>query len=150
MKALTPNLESHRPVFREIELKDFPQLTSSSKKLDRKKRLKVELEKAIGKDLKIIQTRCENQHLLIDVSFRVIESDEKGRSKTDLDNLLRILLDVLSVNMVNGQDPISGLGLVQNDAQIYEIRCKKIPVTKETDEGINIQISVIPKTADKL
>lgn len=84
------------------------------------------------------------------MSFRVIESDEKGRSKTDLDNLLKILLDVLSINIVNGQTPISGLGLIQNDAQIYEIRCKKIPITQETDEGINIQISVIPKTADKL
>lgn len=52
--------------------------------------------------------------------------------------------------MVNGQTPISGVGLVKNDAQIYEIRCKKIPVTLPNDEGINLQISIIPDAADKL
>jgi len=147
---VTANLGSHKPVFREIKLRGFPQLTSNRKKVERKEKLKDLIEKAIGKDLKKIQKRCENEHLLINVSFRVIESDEKGRSKTDLDNLLKILLDVLSINMVNGQTPISGVGLVNNDAQIYEIRCKKIPVTLSNDEGINLQISIIPKTADKL
>ena len=147
---MTPNLESHKPVFREITLRGFPQLTSSRKKVERKERLKDLIEKEIGKDLKKIQKKCENERLLINVSFHVIESDEKGRSKTDLDNLLKILLDVLSVNMVNGQTPISGVGLVKNDAQIYEIRCKKIPVALPNDEGINLQISIIPRTADKL
>ncbi|MGI0018230.1 MAG: RusA family crossover junction endodeoxyribonuclease, partial [Nitrosotalea sp.] len=72
-----------------------------------------------------------------------LESDEKGRSKTDLDNLLKLFLDVLSVNMVNGQTPIPGVGLIKDDSQIYEIRCKKIPVSLPEDEKINFQISII-------
>lgn len=144
---MTPSLTSHKVVFRKIELRGFQQLTSSSrKKIVRKEKLKDLIKKEIGKDLKNIQKRCENEHLLIDVTFHVIESDEIGRSKTDLDNLLKILLDVLSTNMVNGQTPIPGVGLIRNDAQIYEIRCKKVPVTLQNDEGIDLQISVIHRT----
>jgi Holliday junction resolvase RusA-like endonuclease len=79
---------------------------------------------------------------MLDVEFKVFELDEKGRSKTDLDNLLKILLDVLSVNMVNGQGPKPGLGIVSNDAHFYEIHCKKIPVTSEKEEELSLIISV--------
>lgn len=141
---MIPNLQSHKAVFREIKLVGTPLTSSSRKKVERKKQLKSLIEKELGKDLKKIRERCKDKRLLIDVSFRVIESDETGHSKRDLDNLLKILLDVLSVNMVNGQDPILGVGLVENDSQIYEIRCKKIPVNLENEERVDLQISIIP------
>lgn len=144
---MASNLESHKPVFREIRIDGTP-LTSSSKKVERKLNLKNRIEKEIGKDLKKIQKRCEGECLLIDVIFHVLESDEIGRSKTDLDNLLKILLDVLSANMVNGQTPIPGVGVINNDSQIYEIRCKKIPVSQKGDERVNLRISIIPRIAN--
>lgn len=122
-------------------------MTSGRKKIERKTLLKDLIVKEFGKDLKKIQDRCENQRLLINAIFHLIESEQKGRSKPDLDNLLKILLDVLSISMVNGQSSIPGVGLIQNDSQIYEIRCKKIPLDKDSDkEGLDLQISVFKKT----
>jgi len=135
--------KSHKPVFRQIRL-SFTPLTASSKKIDRKIQLKKLLEDKFSKDLKKIKERCENEHLLIDVDFYVLESDKKGRSKPDLDNLLKILFDVLSENMVNGQNARPGLGIMKNDSQIYEIKCSKIPLSEDnSDEGLTLQISII-------
>lgn len=79
---------------------------------------------------------------MLDVTFKVLESTEKGRSKTDLDNLPKILLDVLSENMVNGQSRKHGLCIVSNDSHFYEIHCKKIPVTSENEEQLSLIVSV--------
>jgi len=79
----------------------------------------------IGKDLKKVQSRCKKRPLLIDVRFYLYYSDEQGRAKKDLDNLLKILLDVLSVNMINGQNPLECLGIVMNDSDIHKIICEK-------------------------
>lgn len=143
---MVANSNTHTPVFREINIDTQP-LTSSQKKIKRKQNLKDLIKNKLEKQLEKIQKRCENEKLLINVKFRVMESEEKGRSKTDLDNLLKILLDVLSKNMVNGQDPIPGVGIVQNDSQIYEIRCKKLPVLSPEKEGIDLQISIMNKTS---
>lgn len=137
--------KSHRPIFRKIRLPDFTPMTASKKKLDRKERLKQLIEKEFGKDLQKVRTRCKDKHLLIDATFYVIESDKKGRSKPDIDNLLKILFDVLSENMVNGQNAIPGLGIIKNDSQIYEIKCNKIPSDENNPrEGLDFQISIIP------
>jgi len=62
---------------------------------------------------------------MIDICYYLLESSESGKSKKDLDNLLKILFDVLSVNMINGQEPIKGLGLMKDDTYIYKIKCEK-------------------------
>lgn len=49
----------------------------------------------------------------------------------DLDNLLKILLDVLSVNMVNGQDKKRGLGFVGDDSKVFEIHAMKKIINDE-------------------
>jgi hypothetical protein len=58
---LTPNLESHKSVYREIKLKGRP-LTSSQKKVERKQNLKDLLENEIRKDLPKIRKKCENEN----------------------------------------------------------------------------------------
>jgi Holliday junction resolvase RusA-like endonuclease len=137
-------INHHEPVHEKIKIRKFTPLTSSgSKKLERKKILRDMIEAKFGKDLEKIQKRCIGNPLLLKVVFYIIESDKKGRSKSDLDNLLKPLCDVLSVNMVNGQDIVPGVGLIQNDSQIYEIRCKKIPLHEDSDkEGLDLQISI--------
>ncbi len=133
---------NHEPVHEEIKLRKFTSLTSNRKKLERKEKLRDLIKNKFGKELQKIRTRCEDKRLLMKVVFYVIESDEKGRSKPDLDNLLKSLCDVLSINMVNGQKLFPGVGLMRNDSQIYEIRCKKKPVDTLDEEGIDLQISI--------
>jgi len=137
--------ENHVPVYREIKL-EFRPLTSNRKKIERKILLRDLILKELGQDIKNIQDRCENKRLLINAVFSLIESEQQGRSKPDLDNLLKILLDVLSINMVNGQSPIEGVGIIHDDSQIYEIRCKKIPLNEDSvNEGLKLQISTFNK-----
>jgi len=130
------------PAFREIKIRKFNPGTSSKRKIERKNLLKKEIMSEIGKDLKKVQNRCKKRPLLIDVRFYLYYSDEQGRTKKDLDNLLKILLDVLSVNMINGQNPIEGLGIVMDDSDIRKITCEKQIVNSTEGEGIDLQISV--------
>lgn len=131
-----------KPVFREIKIREFNPGTSSKRKIERKKLLKKEIESEIGKNLKKVQSRCKRGPLLIDVRFYLYYSDEQGRTKKDLDNLLKILLDVLSVNMINGQNPLEGLGIVMDDSDIRKIICEKQIVNSTEQEGIDLQISI--------
>ena len=112
-------------VLPKIEIPDYTPVTASSKKVTRKKDLYKKLKKAIGNDLIKIKKLSINNPLMIDIRYYLLESSESGKPKKDLDNLLKILFDVLSVNMINGQKPIKGLGLMKDDTYIYKIKCEK-------------------------
>jgi len=123
-----------------IEIQDYTPVTANSKKrVERKKELYRKLKKAIGSDLAKIKKLSEKYPLTIDVRYYLLESSESGKSKKDLDNLLKILFDVLSVNMINGQDPIKGLGLMIDDTDVYKIKCEKIENFKGK-EGFDLKI----------
>jgi len=131
------------PVYPEIKITGFIPKTSRKKKIPRKTDLKDKFESEIGKkNLKKIQTRCKNNPLSISVNFHLYYSEEQGRTKKDLDNLLKILMDVLSVNMVNGQNPIEGLGIVRDDTDVRKIKCEKHLVNSPEKEGIDLLISI--------
>jgi len=66
---------------------------------------------------------------------------KSGKTKKDLDNLLKIVLDVLSVNMVNTQNPMKGIGLMLDDSDVQKIVCEKKIVDSPDKEGIDLQIS---------
>ena len=129
------------PVFSEIKIRGFNPRTSSKKKIERKENLKKEIKAKIGKDLQKIQNRCKDRPLFIDVCFSLHDSGVLGSAKKDLDNLMKILLDVLSVNMINGQKPIEGLGIVRDDSDIRKITCKKETVNSPECAGLDLQIS---------
>ena len=129
-------------VLEKIKPRGFSPLTASKKKLGRKKELRGRLASEIrDKELSKIQTRTKNKPLFLDVCFYILESDKLGKSKRDLDNLLKILFDVLSENMVNGQLPIAGLGIMKNDSYVYKIKCEKRLVDSEEKQGIDLLIS---------
>lgn len=131
-----------KPAFREIEIRGLNPETAGKKKIERKNILKKAIREHLGKNLQKIQNRCKNKPLYIDVCFYLYYSDELGSTKKDLDNLMKILLDVLSVNMINGQKPIEGLGIVRDDSDIRKITCKKEIVNSFEGAGIDLQISV--------
>jgi len=44
--------------------------------------------------------------------------------------------------MINGQNPIEGLGIVMDDSDIRKITCEKQIVNSTEGEGIDLQISI--------
>ncbi len=107
---------------------------------------KVELRDAILKEIKDHDARknCRGKDLSLDVCFNLYQ-DPKQSSKyeKDLDNLLKILLDVLPEHIDNTEKRNFGLGLIDdnNDYRIFEIHCKKRLVSDITQEGLDIEIS---------
>ena len=83
-----------------IEIREFNPATSVRNIIDRKKHLRRALEEKI-QDLEKLRDRCKGKQLGIDVHFYLYsKSQETGRSKKDLDNLLKILCDVLPEHMI--------------------------------------------------
>jgi len=132
-----------------IEIRPFNPGTASQKKVERKKALRGKLKKKIGKKLPNLKKETYNHPLFVDVCFYLLESEKLGRSKKDLDNLLKILFDAMSENMVNGQKPIKGLGLMKDDSSIYKINCEKKPVSPKEPEGFDLIIKKDPRTLDE-
>jgi len=66
-------------------------------------------------------------------------SGVEGRANKDLDNLLKVVFDVLCEYMdENEKNP--GLGLMKNDKMIFEVHATKKTVTMKKDEGLDIKI----------
>ena len=130
-----------------IKIRDFVPLTASSDVVKRKKSLKEKIEKET-KDLEEIREFCQDKKLSITVRFFLYDGkkDEnpqpEGRTKKDLDNLLKIVLDVLPEKMDTAEKN-DGLGLIKRDYDnlVYEIKSTKEIVYKENEEGIDIVIS---------
>ena len=94
-----------------------------------------------------IRDFCKNRKLSITVRFYLYDGSEdgisqpEGRTKKDLDNLLKIVLDVLPEKMdTAGKN--DGLGLIKRDYDyfVYEINSIKKIVTLKREEGIDIEI----------
>ena len=130
-----------RKAMEEIKIRNFTPETASKDSIKRKNALKLVIGAKIGKNLPKIRERTLNRLLLVDVTFRLFKGDNSGSSKKDLDNLLKILFDVLSKNMVNGQESKKGLGIMMDDSFIHEIKAKKIEVNSKKEQGFDLMIS---------
>ena len=130
-----------------IPIRDFEPLTASSDVVNRKMRLK---EKIIEdtKNLEEIRKFCQGEKLSIIVKFFLYDGSKdgipqpEGRIKKDLDNLLKIVLDVLPEKM-DSEGKNDGLGLIKRDYDhmVYEIKSTKKIVYDKDEEGIDIVIS---------
>jgi len=107
---------------------------------------KMELQEAFVKqneNLSKLQDKCKGKKLSINVTFYLnTNTPDKTSYKKDLDNLLKILMDVIKEEMDDNEKNI-GLGLVieNRDEEIFEIVCHKEFVTNEDDEGIDLVVS---------
>ena len=125
----------------EIKIRNFTPETASKDSIKRKNALKRKIGTKIGKTLPKIRERTLNRHLMVNVTYRLYVDENSGSSKKDLDNLLKILFDVLSKNMVNGQESKKGLGIMKDDSFIHEIKAKKIEVNSKKEQGFDLMIS---------
>ncbi len=122
---------------------NFNPLTSGNKVIERKIKLRNLLKEAYGKDIEKVRNKSKNsQKLSIDACFYLQKTNEIGRAKKDLDNLLKILCDVLPKYMTASNEH-EGLGIIEDDDQIFEIHCKKEIIEFEKEEGLEFTISKI-------
>lgn len=86
---------------------------------------------------------CRGKDLSLKVCFNLYKDPKQPKKEKDLDNLLKILLDVLPEHIDNTEKRNFGLGLIDdnNDYRIYEIHCEKKLVTDVAQEGLDIEIS---------
>ena len=130
-----------------IKIRNFEPLTASSDAVIRKNKLKEKIKNNI-KNLEEIKEFCKNKKLSITVQFYLYNGNKdgnpqpEGRTKKDLDNLLKIVLDVLPEKM-DSEGKNDGLGLIKSDYDhlVYEIKTTKEIVSKENEEGMDIIIS---------
>ena len=107
---------------------------------------KMDLQEAFveqNENLNELQDKCKGKKLSINVAFYLnTNTPDKTSYKKDLDNLLKILMDVIKEEMDDNEKKI-GLGLVieNRDEEIFEIICHKEFVTNEDDEGIDLVVS---------
>ena len=109
----------------------------------RKKELQEAFVDQNKRDLAELQEICKGKKLSLDVTFYLNENTpDKSSYKKDLDNLLKILMDVIKEEMDDDEKKI-GLGLVikNKDEEVYEIVCRKKFVSSEEAEGIDLIVS---------
>ena len=130
-----------------IKIRNFEPLTASSDAVNRKMKLKETIENE-NKNLEKIREFCQDEKLSINVRFFLYNGSKEGnpqpegRTKKDLDNLLKIVLDVLPEKM-DSEGENDGLGLIKKDYDhlVYEIKSTKKIVYDKNEEGIDIEIS---------
>ena len=117
--------KTQEEVARKIELRDF--IKENFSNLDN-----------------VIKSCRDKEKVSVDVCFNLYDGIKKDMSRydKDLDNLLKIVLDVLPDYMDNKTDNREpGLGIIQNDKQVFEIHSYKKFVQDTSQEGIDITIS---------
>ena len=90
-----------------------------------------------------LKEKCKGKRLSLNVTFYLNENTaDKSSYKKDLDNLLKILMDVIKEEMDDNEKKI-GLGLVVKnmDEEIFEINCHKEFVSSDDGEGIDLVVS---------
>lgn len=123
-----------------ISLKHHMPRTFGEDHPEKKKDLRDKILVQIEDGLDEYKRRCRGKSLALDVVFRLWKDKEIG-SPRDLDNMLKILCDTLP-DFIDGNKKEPGVGLIvgNSDHSIYEIRCNKILVGNEIEEGIDLEI----------
>ena len=124
-----------------------PETPMKKKQMTSKRKIKLrDAFKMQNTNLFKIKEKCKNKKLSIDVCFNIWKENPNQKSlEIDLDNLLKILLDVLKEHM-NDFNREPGLGIVpkNNDFLIYEIHCRKSLVSKD-NRGIQVKFKIFKK-----
>lgn len=95
-----------------------------------------------NKNLGDLQEKCKGKNLSIKVVFYLNKNTpDKSSFKKDLDNLLKILMDVIKEEMDDSEKKI-GLGLIvrNEDEVVFNIDCHKEFVSSDEEEGIDLEV----------
>ena len=115
-----------------------PMTGQSSDDVERKIALRNEITKT-EQDLEGLKQKCRGTRSLIVVFYLYSGDTNPTRHTKDLDNLLKIVLDVLP-DYMDKNETKSGLELFENDTLIHEVYAIKKLVSEESKEGISIEM----------
>ena len=125
---------------------DFPLATSGKKVLERKQKLRYAIKEKLGeRRLNRARKQCRDQRLFLNVKYYLLKTTASGTSQKDLDNLIKILFDVIPdyISQHSKAKEFEGLGLIKDDKDIFGICCEKEIVEPPRKEGLELEISVI-------
>ena len=129
----------------EIHAKPFIPLTAQSKEdVARKIELRDFIKNNVSSLDDAISSCREKDKVSVEICFSLYNGvkNDVSRYDKDLDNLLKIVLDVLPDYMDNkAENRETGLGIIKNDKQVFEIHSYKKFVQDKSQEGIDIIIS---------
>jgi len=130
-----------------VKVRDYIPLTAGhGDEVIRKEKLLEKIHKSMDDDSGNPEN-CLDKKLSLNVCYNLYhEKNNSQRYDKDLDNLLKLLLDVLPQHMDNTPDPKpEGLGLMRDsdDKMIFEINCSKTLVEDELEEGLDIEIKEV-------
>lgn len=130
-----------------VKVRDYIPLTAGhGDEVKRKKELLQKILDSVDDDSGNPEN-CLDKKLSLSVCYNLYHhKKESQRYDKDLDNLLKLLLDVLPQHMDNTPPPKpKGLGLMRDnqDKMIFEINCSKKLVEDESNEGIDIEIKEV-------
>ena len=121
---------------------DFePKTAKPGQEVERKIELRDIIRSRI-KNLDEIRQNCNRKKIALDICFYLNKEriEDESRYEKDLDNLMKIVMDVLP-NYMDKAEKNKGLGLFENDNLVYDIHATKEFVFNEAKEGIEIRIS---------
>lgn len=124
-----------------ISLRKFEPKTSKTKKdVSRKIDLRNKI-RGSRSNLPQIRNKCRGEKIRLKIKFYLSKQREENVSKysKDLDNMLKIVLDVLPEYMDNSKKN-RGLGLIDDDNSVYAISTEKVLVDDDADQGIYIEV----------
>lgn len=123
-----------------VEIRDFEPLTDNNNTVERKNIL---LEKIKSKiNLEKVINNCENIFFSLKIIYYLnLDSKIEGQYKKDLDNMTKIVADVLT-DYLTAQDKQNnqktGLGLIRDDKDIHELHLVKKFVNSNPKQGLDI------------
>ena len=132
-------------ILKKFEAKPFePKTAKPGEEVKRKIELRDFIENNVSNLDDVINSCRDKEKVSVEICFNLYDGikNDTSRYNKDLDNLLKIVLDVLPDYMDNKKENReSGLGIIQNDNQVYEIHSYKKFVQDIAEEGIEIVIS---------
>jgi|SaaInlStandDraft_7_1057024.scaffolds.fasta_scaffold81977_1 Holliday junction resolvase RusA-like endonuclease len=123
-----------------VKIRDFEPLTDNDNTIERKEILLKKIKNKIN--LEKAKRKCENILFSLNIVYYLnADSKIEGQYKKDLDNMTKIVADVLTdyltaQNKQNEQK--TGLGLIRDDKDIHELHLTKKFVGNNAEQGLDI------------
>jgi hypothetical protein len=124
-----------------VSLRGFTPRTFGDDDIPKKAQVRDSIRTQV-QNLQELQQRCRGKRLWLTATFYLLAGTRvESRTGKDIDNLLKIVIDSLPEYMDKTRMH-EGLGIIleDKDDMVFQVDAKKVLVTSEAEEGIDIEI----------